>query len=263
MVNLQHFSSNAPVSDLVDAIARDGGCIIDELFSAEFCNELISDFAPHLSESEWGLDELGYRDNFYGLKTKRLHGLFSKSKKMEGILTHPIFMAIAKTILVDSKLASDFRLSNSELMVIGQDQSNQEFHTDGTSWRRAQQHEHPREILFSTNIALTPFTSTNGATRVVPGSHLWNEYKEPSEEEICLATMSQGSVLLYSGNVIHSGGENIEQEQRIGLYQGYVASWLRPIENHLITNEAADIAELSPEAQTLLDVSPAGYTVYA
>ncbi len=76
MVSLQHFSANSPVSELVQAIDRDGGCIVDELFSTGFCEELIQDFAPHLSDSEWGVDELGYRDNFYGLKTKRLHGLF-------------------------------------------------------------------------------------------------------------------------------------------------------------------------------------------
>ncbi|MFT6432887.1 MAG: hypothetical protein ACJAVI_000928, partial [Candidatus Azotimanducaceae bacterium] len=40
-------------------------------------------------------------------------------------------------------------------------------------------------------------------------------------------------------------------------------SWLRPLENHLITNEATDIARMSADAQTMLDVSPSGYTVFA
>lgn len=263
MVSMQHFSPDTSITVLVEAIGQDGGCVIDNLFSPAFCAQLMSDFAPYLSDTDWGVDELGYRDDFYGVKTKRLHGLFSKSSKMESVLMHPTFIAIANSMLVESKLSNEVRLSNAELMVIGQDQSNQEFHTDGTSWRRAQQHEHPREILFSTNIALTPFTETNGATRVVPGSHLWKTFRDPAESEVCLATMTQGSVLLYSGNVIHSGGENQESEQRIGLYQGYVASWLRPLENHLITNEAVDIAAMSPDAQTILDVSPGGYTVFA
>jgi len=263
MTNLLHFNRDTGITKLVEAISRDGGCILDDLFSPEFCDQLVADFVPHLQDTDWGIDELGYRDNFYGIKTKRLHGLFSKSPGMEQVLTHPVFLGIAKKMLVESKLANDIRLSNAELMVIGQDQTNQEFHTDGTSWRRAQSHEYPQEILFSTNIALTPFTATNGATRVVPGSNHWDSFRQPEEAEICLATMSQGSVLLYSGNVIHSGGENREMVQRIGLYQGYVASWLRPLENHLITNQPADIAALSAEAQNLLDVTPAGYTVFA
>ena len=69
-------------------------------------------------------------------------------------------------------------LSNAELMVIVQDQLNQEFHSDGTSRRRAQQYEQPREI-----------------------------------------------------------------------------------ENYLITNEAAYIAAISPNAQAKLDLGPGGYTV--
>jgi hypothetical protein len=47
------------------------------------------------------------------------------------------------------------------------------------------------------------------------------------------------------------------------LYLGYVASWLRPLENQLVTNEPADILALPQEAQTLLDVSEGGFTVYA
>ena len=58
-------------------------------------------------------------------------------------------------------------------MVLAKDQGVQEFHTDGASWRRVQTAEkaNGNEILISANCALTDFTATNGATRVVPGSH--------------------------------------------------------------------------------------------
>ena len=75
--------------------------------------------------------------------------------------------------------------------------------------------------------------------------------------------MPKGAALIYSGNAIHSGGANAETEARVGLYLGYVVSWLRPLENQLITNEPTDILSLSEEARRLLDLTPGGFTVYA
>ncbi len=210
----------------------------------------------------WGTDDLGYRDDFYGNQTKRMHGLFSKSDKMAEVLTHPVLLDVARKMLIDRRVGKDIRLSNAELMVLGQEQDVQEFHTDAVSWRRAQVLA-ASEILVSANIALTEFTESNGATRVVPGSHRWEEMREPANDEICQAVMSRGGALLYSGNVVHSGGANREARPRIGLYLGYVVSWLRPLENQLITNKPEDIFTLPDEAKQLLDIVPGGFTVFA
>tara|TARA_R110002110_G_scaffold367152_1_gene577053 strand:- start:85 stop:639 length:555 start_codon:yes stop_codon:yes gene_type:complete len=184
---------------------------------------------------------------------------------MEQVLTHPEITAIARDLLQANKKARDIRLSNTELMVLSQHQSVQEFHTDGGSWYRAQEMEKKlgEEILVSANIALTEFTATNGATRVVPGSHLWPADRQPTESEIGYAVMPKGAALLYSGNVIHSGGANTDAMMRIGLYLGYIVSWLRPIENQMVTNEPVDILSLGDSARQLLDVVEGGFTVIA
>ena len=75
--------------------------------------------------------------------------------------------------------------------------------------------------------------------------------------------MPKGSALIYTGNAVHSGGANSEDEARFGLYLGYIVSWLRPLENQLITNTEADILALPEQARTLLDVSEGGFTVFA
>ena len=97
----------------------------------------------------------------------------------------------------------------------------------------------------------------------MPGSHLWPESRTPEDDEVCLAVMPKGSALLYTGNAIHSGGANTEAAARVGLYLGYVVSWLRPIENQLVTNQPADILALPERARQLLDVSTGGFTVLA
>lgn len=257
-----HTLSAPGAADIIECLEQDGACIVEGLLDDAQCTRLLADFAPHLDAIPMGEDDLGYRDDFYGLCTRRLHGLFSKSPAMEGVLTHPLLLAIAEQLFVASGMARDLRLSNCELMVLSKGQGDQTFHTDGVSWRRAQQHE-DGEILVSANIALTPFRATNGATRVVPGSHRWPADRAPEEHEVCRAEMPRGAALVYTGNVIHSGGSHVEDEPRAGLYLGYIPSWLRPIENQMITNKPADLFDLGERAQRLLDISPGGFTVYA
>ena len=264
MVALREIDASQ-VDDIQSAVAEDGACIALNVLPLELCDALIADFQPHLDHMPWGTDELGYRDNFYGQQTKRLHGLFSKSAHMQEVLTHPLFLSLARRMFVEPRISNDIRLSNTELMVLSKDQDVQEFHTDGASWQRIQAAEkaNGNEILISANCALTDFTETNGATRVVPGSHLWDDDRAPNDDEVCLAVMPKGSALIYTGNAIHSGGANTEDEARFGLYLGYIVSWLRPLENQLVTNAAGDITALSAEAQKLLDVSEGGFTVFA
>jgi ectoine hydroxylase-related dioxygenase (phytanoyl-CoA dioxygenase family) len=261
LVGLRQIESTN-VREIRAAVAEDGACIALNVLPPALCDALVDDFQPHLDALEWGVDDLGYRNEFYGGQTKRLHGLFSRSSRMVEVLTHPLFLALAQQMFVESGLSRDIRLSNAELMVLNRDQGVQMFHTDGASWRRAQE-SMDDEILVSANCALTDFTETNGATRVVPGSHRWKTLREPRPEEVCLAVMPKGSALIYSGNAVHSGGANTDEETRIGLYLGYIVSWLRPIENQLITNDPSDILALPEQAQRLLDVSPGGFTVYA
>jgi ectoine hydroxylase-related dioxygenase (phytanoyl-CoA dioxygenase family) len=75
--------------------------------------------------------------------------------------------------------------------------------------------------------------------------------------------MTKGSALIYSGNVIHSGGANTDADIRVGVYLGYVVSWLRPLENQLITNDSDDVLQLNDGAEKVLDIVPGGFTVMA
>lgn len=248
--------------EIQQALAQDGACVALNLLSSTDCDQLLADFAPHLAAIPVGADDLGYRAQFYGAHTRRLHGLFSKSPKMASVLTHPLLRSLTQAQLIDSGIATDVRLSNAELMVLEPGQARQAFHRDAASWPRAQQLD-AQDFLLSANIALTDFTRDNGATCVAPGSHRWPGDRTPQAQDIAFAVMPRGSALLYLGNAVHAGGENTSSAARTGLYLGYVASWLRPLENQLVTNEPADILALPQEAQTLLDVSEGGFTVYA
>ena len=255
MPQLQHATFDEP--DTVRRIfERDGGVIIDDFITAEAAAEIRSAFAAVLEDEPWcntteGDYVLGRE--FFGLTTKRLHGVIRYHPRILDCMSDPDFVTFAR-----EQLGERIILSTGELMAIGPGEIRQVLHRDGDSWHRA---GISSNLLVSINIALTPFEEANGATVVVPGSHQWDPGRQPTEEELTFAEMSPGSALLYSGRVLHSGGANSTDQTRMGLYFGYIPAWLRPIENTSRTLPADLLNDLPPGTQQLLGYSPSGFDV--
>jgi ectoine hydroxylase-related dioxygenase (phytanoyl-CoA dioxygenase family) len=72
--------------------------------------------------------------------------------------------------------------------------------------------------------------------------------------------MSRGSVLLYSGNVLHSGGANQTAHTRIGLYLGYIPFWLQPLENPAATHPPGFLDGLDAQTRSFLSHHPGGFS---
>jgi ectoine hydroxylase-related dioxygenase (phytanoyl-CoA dioxygenase family) len=68
--------------------------------------------------------------------------------------------------------------------------------------------------------------------------------------------MTRGSVVLYTGSVIHGGGENRSGGPRIGLTFTYSLAWLRQEENQFLSCPPEVARHLDPELADLL-----GYTM--
>ena len=114
----------------------------------------------------------------------------------------------------------------------------------------------------STIWAVTEFTRDNGATQVVPGSHKWEKEREPVDAEIAYAEMNPGSVLLYTGTVLHGGGANkTASEIRTGVFLHYALNWLRQEENQYLSCPPEIAKELSPELRSLIGYAKGGYVL--
>ena len=101
--------------------------------------------------------------------------------------------------------------------------------------------------------ALCDFTAENGATRVVPGSHLWPARRKPQEHEVVAAEMKAGSAIYYVGKTLHGGGPNQTQDQpRRALFLGFSLGWLRTKENFFISTPIEAVREMPPRVQQLL-----------
>src|SRR5581483_5534546 len=87
---------------------------------------------------------------------------------------------------------------------------------------------HPPTVC-NTMWALTDFTEENGATRLVPGSHVAADNPQyGGEYDTVAAEMPKGSVLVWHGSLWHGGGANRTADQvRVGIAMNYCAGYIR------------------------------------
>ena len=89
-------------------------------------------------------------------------------------------------------------------------------------------------LVLATMWAVSDFTVDNGATLLVPGSHRWSKERRPREEEIAIAAMEAGSVLVWLGGTLHGAGANVSDDWRYGVILTYSVGWVRQEENQAL-----------------------------
>ena len=89
--------------------------------------------------------------------------------------------------------------------------------------------------------AITDFTAENGATRLVPGSHLSGRNPDPARDYECVqAIVPAGSAVVWEGRTWHAAGLNRSNGPRIGITAYYTAPQFRQMSNRTYgTKEAA------------------------
>ena len=116
----------------------------------------------------------------------------------------------------------------------------------------------PRPNLIVASMwAISDFRSDNGATLIVPGSHKWPTERVPESHEIVPAEMPAGSVLFWSGGLLHGAGANTSQDWRYGVILTYSLGWLRQEENQYLDVPAEQVIRLSPKVKQI-----AGFEMY-
>lgn len=70
-------------------------------------------------------------------------------------------------------------------------------------------------------VAGTPSTSRNGATRFIPGSHLWDYSFPPREEDTVYAELRPGDAFMMLAGCYHAGSANLTSDQDRQLYRTF------------------------------------------
>jgi len=219
---------------LAELLQRDGAVIVEHALSASQLAGLNADLDGVIGETAPGLRHAAddFFIEFYGSKTIRLDGLPAKSKTFVEMMEASWMLGAADELLLPN--CQHYLLNTAQLIQIGPGETAQALHRDEDAWGYFTESKPQLEV--EAMFALTDFTLANGATQVVPGSHLWPADREPTPDEIIQAEMSAGSALCYLGSTLHGGGANTTAaESRRGMFFGLVIGWLRTEENMFLT----------------------------
>ena len=250
MAELVHLQNTATAEDIIEVLNNDAGVIIDGLIDQKEVNLLNKDLAPYLKNDVFG------RDEFTGFKTKRIGALIARSEACRNLAMQPLVNEVSEKYL--SPFCDGYQLHFTSAVSIGPGESKQILHRDRGIWGGYL----PRRIepLMSSILAVTEFTKENGATQIVPGSHLWEKDRIPKENEIAYAEMKPGSVLLYTGTVLHGGGSNSSKNDiRTGVFLHYALNWLRQEENQYLSCPPDIAKDIPQEVRSLIGYSKGGY----
>lgn len=254
-------AQTATIEEVIATIDRDGGLIIEDYLSAEIVDGLKRDLLPLIEAQKTGKDE------FFGLQTRRLSGLFAKSRYCADVVTHPLYLPAARHFICKPfkrwsdteqvEVSCDLQIGVGQVIQIGPGQGGQSLHRDDGAffWSRT----YGREVRLQIMVALTDFTAENGGTMVIPGSHHEDDAYWPDPKDAIPTAMKTGSALLFLGGVYHGGGTNrTESEWRTGLTFTLDASFIRQEENHYLSLRPEDVAAYPEEVQRLLGWSMSG-----
>jgi ectoine hydroxylase-related dioxygenase (phytanoyl-CoA dioxygenase family) len=192
------------------------------------------------------------RNDFEGFLTERVYTLVARGKVFEELATDPRLMALLSRFLEGA-----FLLSATHAINLMPGETAQSIHIDDGFYRQ------PRSspaVGYSVIGAIDAFTAENGATEVIPGSHLWSDEevterrKDMAALEAMLVPMEipAGACFVFPGKLLHRGGANRTNRPRLAFTNQYCAGWARPQENFFLSVPKEIVRQMSPRAQALL-----------
>jgi ectoine hydroxylase-related dioxygenase (phytanoyl-CoA dioxygenase family) len=251
MCSLVSFPNDAPIEEILAVFRRDGAVIINNMISEDSLCELNRELQGATASFQTGTRSPNESViEFWGRKTIRYTRLAQRSKVfLNEVLVHPMFHGIVRP-----ELNSDaYWMNTGQTMYVTPGERAQILHRDAENWPDMCLSQKQPEVTVSCMFALGDFTADNGATVVVPQSHLWEDYsRKPLPSEITQAVMPAGSGMIYSGKVIHGAGANVSDVWRHGMHLSFVQGWLTPEEAGCLSIDATQAKQLTPFQQRLL-----------
>ena len=237
--------------DILDYLRRDGVVIVKKMYSTSHVEQVKQDLAPHFDCDV--IDESG----FFPSTTQRATGFFAISRACVDLAMHPLLLGVANRLLtstysfclgsIKKTVISKPIISSTVGFRVNPGGKQQELHRDDTDI-----HARPSDwpTMLGCVVALTRTHKDNGATIVIPGSHLWqDEDRFPLVEEAVPAELEPGDATIFVGNLYHAGGGNITQNEyreTAGIFMA--KGYYRQAENQylMVPPERCKELQLSP-----------------
>jgi ectoine hydroxylase-related dioxygenase (phytanoyl-CoA dioxygenase family) len=237
---------HAVVAQHVQQVADQGYTIVENAIEPELVDVLHRDLDQ--LERFFGVEPAA--NSFEGHHTLRLYNLLAFGRQFERVPVHRHVLPIVEGVLDPGCL-----ISSLSSISIQPGETAQPIHADDQLIPIPK--PHPPTVCNSM-WALTDFTEANGATRIVPGSHLSDHSPDyGADYDSIAAEMPAGSVLIWHGSLLHGGGANTTDETRIGIAMNYCAGYIRQQENQQLGLPREVVDGFSPRLRELV-----GYSVY-
>lgn len=256
------YLSHADATAAIEQFELEGFCVLPRLLDEETVDRHRNALQPWVEKSPCG------RNIFEGTRTQRIYAMLAKDPVFCELVAHPVALAWAEHYLGKSCL-----LSACLAICLGPGESPQPWHTDdGHSTLIS-----PHDLLgVSTFWALDETTLENGATEVLPRSHLWADMNFPgalrdqdfatvhdsgsgenTHPAALKVTMPAGSLMIARGDLWHRGGANRTNSARWIVTPQYCVGWLRPLETMLLSVPPDRARALPQRVRELL-----GYSIH-
>jgi ectoine hydroxylase-related dioxygenase (phytanoyl-CoA dioxygenase family) len=229
----------------VARVRRDGYTIVEDAIAPA----LVEVLAAALERLERQHDVKPAMNGFEGHKTVRIYNLLAYGAPFERVPVHESVLPIVEGVLDGGCL-----ISSLSSIAIDPGERAQPIHADDMVIPLAKPHI---PIVCNSMWALTDFTDANGATRLVPGSHLKENPAYGGDYATVPAEMKRGSVLIWDGALWHGGGANRTDARRTGIAMNYCAGFIRQQENQQLGLSPELVKSFPPRLQELI-----GYGVY-
>ena len=200
---------------------EEGYTILEGLLTPDQVERAIAALAAGYEEEHVSAHEPG---------TKRTHNLTARDEIFREIIQVPELVACMEYLLGPDYILSDMGARSPMPGMAAQG-----LHRDGGSFIP----NPPRDVhaalplAAQSLIALSEFTASNGATRLVPRSHLRDcDPALVSAEQEQLFTGGPGTVLIYDNRMIHGGSANLTDEIRYAIQGFCCRKMMKPLCDH-------------------------------
>jgi len=203
-------------------------------------------------ESEKGT---GY---FYGTGkiSQRVYNLLNKHQVFQQLIQMPLILEIMDHLFKRDTLHDKYGLSSFHANLITGGGSAQIIHCDVA----APEPLPPWIMRANINFMLEDYTERNGATEVLPRSHLFltkPRIEDHSLKGLVKMVAPKGSLAVWHGHLWHKSGENQTEETRVALLGCFAASHLKELcmeEDYLQSIDPSVVSGFSMQLQKLLGV---------
>ena len=276
MARYEHGTLPMPTDDLArlsDDLDRYGYCLASGLLDEAAIARVRSVVQGAAEQADGKSQDKGADQDWVARGGDQWVALMAGEHDLDDLVTHPHALELARHLLGEA-----FHLSGFSSHIVHPGNQVMDLHTDqwwlpqpvmpgeptvkaGDITRDDQPHGQPvpatrpinPAVVINVMWAITDFTATNGATRLVPGSHLSGVHPDPAQTyDTVDAEVPAGGAVIWDARTWHASGRNDGNAPRMGITATYCGPQFRQLQNFTCGLTPYGQASLSDDLRGLL-----------